>query len=95
MKMKAKDGKLYAEVTLRYVVERCDVSDSPILSEFKRLYDENDKLRELVCGLNWCTESPDGPRVDCEHCPLGVVEGKPLELACEVMMRELGVEVKE
>ena len=56
---------------------------------------ENAKLRKLVRGLNWCTESPDGPRVDCERCPLGVVDGEPLELMCEKMMRELGIEVDE
>jgi len=56
---------------------------------------ENAKLRELVRGLNWCTENPDGPRVDCERCPLGVVDGEPLELMCEKMMRELGIEVTE
>lgn len=56
---------------------------------------ENDKLRALVRGLNWCTENPDGPRVDCERCPLGVVDGEPLELMCEKMMRELGIEVDE
>ena len=47
MKMKAQDGHLFAEVTLRDVLERTDVSDMPILSEIKRLYDENAKLREL------------------------------------------------
>lgn len=48
MKMKAKDGNLYVEVTLRDVFERCDVSDSPILSEIKRVYDENTRLRESL-----------------------------------------------
>lgn len=63
-------------------------------SKIRELESENAKLRKLARGLNWCTEGPDGPRVDCEHCPLGEVEGKPLELMCEVMMRELKVEVK-
>jgi hypothetical protein len=54
---------------------------------------ENEMLRRLVIGLNWCTESADGPRADCKHCPLGEVEGKPLELTCENMMAELGIEV--
>jgi len=53
--MKVEDGKVYAEVTLRDVVERCDVSDLPILAEVKRLYDENAKLRELVRHLRECT----------------------------------------
>lgn len=60
-----------------------------------RLDADNAKLRELVRGLYWCTEGPDGPRVDCERCPLGAVEGKPLELTCEKMMRELEIEVAE
>ena len=58
----------------------------------ERAQAENAKLRELVRGLNWCTENPDGPRVDCERCPLGVVDGEPFELMCEKMMRELGIE---
>lgn len=49
--MRIKDGKVYAEVTLRDVVERCDVSDLPMLTEVKRLYEENDKLRELCKTL--------------------------------------------
>ena len=61
--------------------------------ENAELKTENTKLRKLVRGLNWCTESPDGPRVDCERCPLGVVNGEPLELMCEKMMHELGIEV--
>jgi len=51
MKMKAEDGKLYAEITLRDVVEKNDVSDMPILAEVKRLYAENDKLREQIHWL--------------------------------------------
>lgn len=45
------DGHLYAKVTLRDVVEKCDVSDLPILSEVKRLYDENAKLRARINEL--------------------------------------------
>lgn len=44
--MKVADGKVYTEITLRDVVERCDVSDLPMLAEIKRLYDENAKLLE-------------------------------------------------
>lgn len=66
---------------------------SELTDRLVQLENENAKLRELVRGLNYCTESADGPRVDCENCPLGEVEGKPLELMCEVMMQELGVEV--
>ena len=93
MRVKPKDGKLYAEVTLRDVVERSDVSDLPMLSEIKRLYDENDTLRELVpkmaralgVGTDWCYST-------CSHefmCD-------PLK-ECPIMkaMRELGIEVGE
>lgn len=59
----------------------------------RELESENQKLRKLAQGLNWCTENTDGPRVDCERCPLGTIEGRPLELTCENMMRELGIEV--
>lgn len=63
-------------------------------SYIEDLEKENAKLRKLVHGLNWCTEGIDGPRVDCEHCPLGVADvSKPLTLMCEVMMRELGIEM--
>lgn len=62
-------------------------------ADASKLEDENAKMRKLVRGLNWCTENPNGPRVDCERCPLGVVDGEPLELMCEKMMRELGIEV--
>ena len=56
MKMRAQDGHLFAEVTLRDVLERTDVSDMPMLSEIKRLYDENDKLRERVGELEELTD---------------------------------------
>ena len=86
MKMVAKDGKLYAEVTLRDVVERTeDLSDSPILSEIKRLYDENEKLRELVEYMHRCfVRGHDwGP-----YC-----EGETVWV--EQRMRDLGIEVDE
>ena len=60
------DGHMYAKVTLRDVVEKCDVSDLPILSEVKRLYDENVKLRELVAEL-WALAdgyTPDDSELD-------------------------------
>ena len=97
MKVKAHDGKLYAEVTLRDVVERSDVSDLPMLSEIKRLYDENDKLREAVataikvqavlCG--------DADSMYCrKECPLHRQESDDC-LACDVIevAQELEIEV--
>lgn len=52
MKIKGKGGKLYAEVTLREVVQNYNVDDLPMLAEYKRIYDENTKLREL-CADMW------------------------------------------
>lgn len=59
-----KDGHVYAEVTLRDVVEKTDVSDLPILSEIKRLYEENANLREEAESwrrLTWGLELPEYP----------------------------------
>lgn len=64
MKMRAQDGHLFAEVTLRDVLERTDVSDMPMLSEIKRLYDENAKLRELARDFMAFFEDDDA----CSHC---------------------------
>lgn len=86
MRMKAEDGKLCATITLRDVVERNDVSDMPFLSEIKRLYDENDKLRELVAEAHACKDN-DGC---CEDCYAD--EG---ECLIKRGMRELGIEVEE
>lgn len=49
---------------------------------------ENDKLRELVRALDWCTENAD-VRDKCDRCPLE--QSDACEPECEVMMRELGV----
>lgn len=81
-----KDGKVYAEVPLRDVVERCDVSDMPILSEIKRLYEENDRLRELGWDmLRW---------MPC-HRPCSRCERYKYPNGCEFeqRMRKLGIEV--
>ena len=86
MKVVPKDGKLYAEVTLRDVVERSDVSDMPVLTEVKRLYEENDKLRELVKEAHLCMVN-EGCCEDCYatygECPI------------EMGMRELGIEAPD
>jgi hypothetical protein len=50
---------------------------------------ENAKLRDLVRGLWYCTENEN--KALCEGCPLGVVEGDRLALACEKLMHELGI----
>lgn len=102
------DGKVYAEVTLKDVVERCDVSGLPMLAEIKRLYDENAKLRELVRDMcsyvmnremelcNACVEA-DGDYAGCNACDeydgaCGIAKKRFEELYSDRML-ELGVEV--
>lgn len=66
--MKVAEGKVYTEITLRDVVERCDVSDLPMLAEIKRLYDENAKLRELCATVidDWMSKvCPSFPFCEC------------------------------
>lgn len=95
MRMKAEDGKLYAVVTLRDVVERNDVGDLPFLSEIKRLYDENAKLRELVGEYaryvrHGCCGCPEK-----DMCGLGIgYKGCNIRIRLDYETRELGIEVK-
>lgn len=93
--MTVKDGKVCAEVTLRDVVERCDVSDLPMLTEIKRLYDENDKLKDFCYELldnlmseicdkaYWCR---DKDWQKCEDYGCG-------NFTFVILARELGIEV--
>lgn len=83
--MTVKDGKVYAEVTLRDVVEHNDVSDLPIFTEIKRLYKENDKLREALRAAWKCAHAG----ISCSDCRL-IAGGCTLQSA----MQELGIEVK-
>lgn len=88
------DGHMYAKVTLRDVVEKCDVSDLPFLSEVKRLYDENAKLRKLA-GDMWTFT-----RAACKKYPKlfdqAAQGGQTVQLNAldyfEQCMRELGIE---
>lgn len=48
MEVKVDGGRLYAEITLRDVVERIDTSGLPLLGEIKRLYEENDRLLQEI-----------------------------------------------
>ena len=52
---------------------------------------ENAKLRELVRAFWWCTENFDMP-CKCDSCPLS--QSSETECECEVIMRELGIEVE-
>ena len=91
--MKVKDGHVYVNVTLRDVLDRVDLSDSPILAEMKRLYDENAKLRELAFGMYGLLEMFDkmlGNHDACET-PRPLVFGE--DKSFKDVMRELGVEV--
>ena len=66
MKTVAKDGKVYAEITLRDVVERSDVSSMPMLTEIKRLYEENDRMHGMLQRLYGFAydENPDGAELN-------------------------------
>lgn len=66
-KFVARDGGLYVDVTLREVLDSCDLSDTPILAEYKRLYDENDELREL---LGYAHDYISGGEDGCGRCPI-------------------------
>ena len=74
-KFHTEEGKLYATVPLRKVLDTCDLSDTPILAEYKRLYDENDELREL---LGYAQDYISGGEEGCKRCPiLGECESLP------------------
>ena len=78
--------------------ERLQAENDKLREQGERLFDktlelatENGKLRELVRGLWYCTENEN--KAMCEGCPLGIVDGDRLALACEKLMCELGVEI--
>lgn len=74
-KIHAEGGKLYATLTLRDIVNSCDLSDTPFLAEYKRVYDENDELREL---LGFALDYISGGEEGCKRCPiLGECESLP------------------
>lgn len=92
-----KDGKVYVEVTLRNVVEHNDVSDLPMLTEIKRLYSENDKLRTFIGLKDTCWKYVGW----CDECPYNGVDDENDDCKCTVqerinsLARELGIEVPE
>lgn len=71
-----------SETNDQRIYDRC-------LNRVGQLEGENEKLRDLVRGLWYCTENEN--KALCEGCPLGVVEGDRLALACEKLMHELGI----
>ena len=76
-KIHAEGGKLYASFTLRDLIESTslDLDDMPMLAEYKRLYDENDELREL---LGFAQDYISGGEEGCKRCPiLGECESLP------------------
>lgn len=76
-KIHAEGGKLYASFTLRDLIESTslDLDDMPMLAEYKRLYDENDELREL---LGYAQDYISGGEEGCKRCPiLGECESLP------------------
>ena len=75
-----------------YSVVEEQMTDELVDENFK-LRLENQKLRRLARGLNWCTENAKVPSAECERCPLGDTFFECGELSCEKLMRELGIEV--
>lgn len=76
-KIHAEGGKFYASFTLRDLIESTslDLDDMPMLAEYKRLYDENDELREL---LGFALDYISGGEEGCKRCPiLGECESLP------------------
>ena len=95
--IKVEDGHVYAQVTLRDIVNSVDVRDLPMLAEYKRVYDENAKLRELVRDA-WGNGHPDKSCGDCEimdecHAEMERYGRCLFERRIEGRMRELGIEV--
>ena len=89
-KIKFEDGKWYMVVTLREMLDRCDLSDTPMLAEIKRLYDENEKLHELVRGLTFCLDDD----ADAKDCPL-YDKAEPWCCKGVRLMDELGIEARK
>ena len=58
-----------------------------------KLQAENVKLRELVRGLDYCSDELNS--AECERCPLYDPADPVLEPKCVRMMRELRIEVSE
>ena len=58
-------------------------------NKIEQLETENEKLRELVKGLNWCIDYGSN-ELGCDGCPLP--QSSKRECECEIRMRELGVE---
>ena len=75
---------------LREYREKHDSIQRAKLAEIRA---ENAKLRELVRAFWWCTENYDVYDKCEQRCPLK--QSSTLECECEVMMRELGIEVSD
>lgn len=98
-RLKAENEKLREQI---YLLKKGDVlhvlTDQELADQQRReremqasitaLENENAKLRELVRGLWYCTDSFDNA---CGRCPLGEAKGRMA--TCEEMVRELGIEV--
>ena len=54
---------------------------------------ENDKLRKLVRGLDYCSDELNS--AECERCPLYDPADPILEPKCVRMMRELKIDKEE
>ena len=90
MRIIKRDGKLYARITLRDVLERHDVDDKSLLADVRRMCERNDRLVEMVRTLKHhvCRVHSSDP---CD----AVCDAWDSGLNCcsyELRMRELGIE---
>ena len=60
-----------------------------IIDHVMRLQAENAKLRELVRGLDYCSDELNS--AECDRCPLHDATDENLEPKCVRMMREMKI----
>ena len=83
-------------------IDQLEAENAKLRDEFRKMdewhskeliaaMDENAKLRELVRGLNYCSDELNS--AECERCPLDDLADPDLEPKCVRMMDEMGIEV--
>lgn len=81
-----------AELRGRLFTARCEIDD--LEADNASLRTENERLRELVIGLDYCTRNHQHCCVCGERCPLHDAN-EPYECRSGRMMSELGIETKD
>lgn len=77
--------------TLREIIDNAgDVSQLPFLAEYKRLYEQNDKLIEIAKALSHCIHDDE---VDyCTGCPMYEQDGRCI---ANKKLSEAGIETRD